>query len=116
MSERLVPFLILSLIQAFLAHRGGKGEGRDEEVEIEKSEASWKEQAADERERLREGTRCGQSGARARRNNGQTSVWDYCPGFRGDIIICCTACQKEWDKGAVFSDAPVRDRWGEGDD
>lgn len=51
MSECLVPFLILSLIQAFLAHRGRKREGRDEEVEIEKSEASWKEQAADERER-----------------------------------------------------------------
>lgn len=65
MSERLVPFLILSLIQAFLAHRGRKREGRYEEVEIEKSEASWKEQAADERERGREGTRCGQSGARA---------------------------------------------------
>lgn len=53
MSERLVPFLILSLIQAFLAHRGRKREGRYEEVEIEKSEASWKEQAADERERQR---------------------------------------------------------------
>lgn len=51
MSERLVPFLILSLIQAFLAHRGRKREGRYEEVEIEKSEASRKEQAADERER-----------------------------------------------------------------
>jgi len=67
---------------------------RYEEEEMERSELSGENKC-----RVREGWRGGgqvwAERCQSLLNNGRTSVWDYCPGSTGDIIICCTGCRNE---------------------